>query len=103
MFLKVHCEMCGKFMRDVSPKQAASMTGNEYCETCERRFNDEVKELHIIRAESTKEIDAVVSEYKEMTKNIVRDGERAKHKINLIVDKKIAEAENLVTNKKKGK
>lgn len=46
--LKLFCRACHKFVKEITPIQAAKLTGNEVCEDCQGRMVDAVAELEKI-------------------------------------------------------
>ena len=45
MTIRLHCKRCNKFMKDISPQEASSLTGNEICTECEETVRNNIKEL----------------------------------------------------------
>ncbi len=93
MALKVFCNICGKFIKDVEPKQSTELTGKEICPECGVRLKDAYRDIMELQQTAHKEITATIVAIRKKIADINKLEETTKHKVNLIYDKAKAELE----------
>jgi len=64
MAVKVFCNQCQDFIKDIEPKEIAKLTGQEICEGCLGKNKQAYNDVERIQKEATAAINKLANEFK---------------------------------------
>ena len=63
MAVKVFCNQCQNFIKDVEPREISKLNGNEICTACKEKNKVTFSDIEAIRNEGIGKLKAIASEY----------------------------------------
>lgn len=95
MPVKITCKVCGKYIKDVEPKFFNELTGHEICKSCGKKMEAGLIDIKNLKVQMQIEVDKLYNEFMETVGDIERQKKRVVHRLNLVLDEKVAEFEIL--------
>lgn len=96
MSVKLYCNACEKFLKEMDEKETRSITGKELCKSCEERINQAFKGIDNAQKKYQSEIDALYNEVKKEYNKFASLHLQKKSQVNIILSNVRPEIEKLV-------
>ena len=95
MTVKIECNVCERFIKDVDPSKFSQLTGREICSECAGRIEVALVGFKKLKVETQKKLDDYYSEFMAEVVKVERYKQKIIHKINLHMDGDIAKFDEM--------
>ena len=87
MSIKLFCNMCKVFIKDVDPKDAGLLNGKEICVDCAKWLGEIRKEVLTIEKAARLKISQIHTEAEQTLLQIDKTKDKMEHRLNSVSDK----------------
>ena len=81
MAVKLYCNVCKGYIKDISVNEGYQLTGNEVCEECKKRIDASLADIEALGKKAHKELDSILNQIETEKKKLYSLYEKYKKRV----------------------
>ena len=103
MAIKIHCRVCGAYIKDIPFDRVSTITGKELCILCDERIKEIYAEIDVFKKDTVVKINEIWDKAREELKQVETFRTRMINRSEALFNQKAAEVDALIKNILEGK